>query len=91
MGGAIYCNFCGPLIRNNIIINNAAARGGGIASDHASPDIVGNTIAYNDATDIADGIFLWFSNSRIDGNLISNHEVAIEGWGGNARQFILSK
>jgi hypothetical protein len=38
----------------------------------------------------ADGIFLWFSNSRMDGNFITNHETAIEGWGGNARQFILT-
>jgi predicted outer membrane repeat protein len=90
MGGAIYCNFCGPLIRNNTIIYNTAQRGGGIASDHAFPDIIGNTISFNEASDLADGIFLWFSNSRIEGNLISNHEVAIEGWGGNARQFILA-
>lgn len=90
MGGAIYCNHCGPMIRNNTIINNTAVRGGGIASDHAFPDIVGNTIAYNHASEIADGIFFWFSNCRMDGNLISNHEVAIQGWGGNARQFIFT-
>ena len=90
MGGAIYINFCGPMIRNNTIINNIAVRGGGIASDHAFPVIIGNTIAYNDAFDLADGIFFWFSNSRIDGNFITNHQTAIEGWGGNARQFIFT-
>jgi parallel beta-helix repeat protein len=89
MGGAIYCYYSNPLIYKNTIINNQAQRGGGIASDHSSPDIIDNHIVGNTASELADGLFLWFSNNYIEGNFISNHETAIHGWGGNARRFIL--
>jgi len=85
MGGAICCQYCGPVISQNIIMENHAAQGGGIASDHGTPVITGNHIERNHILYDGGGIFLVFSNAWVEGNFITNHESGIWGQFGNSR------
>lgn len=89
MGGGIYCNYCAPLIKENIIRDNTAQRGGAIASDHASPDIIGNQLINNDASELADGVFAWFANNYFRDNFITGHYEPIRGWGGTGKRYVL--
>lgn len=58
-GGGIYCyQNSSPTIRNNIIKQNSAYHGGGIACYYSSPIIQNNLIAQNAASDRGGGINL---------------------------------
>ncbi len=49
-GGAIDCDASSPVIIDNVIAGNQAARGGAIRCYHGSPEIANNTIIDNHAT-----------------------------------------
>ncbi len=59
------------VIRDNMILENYAYDGGGVACIDASPQIVGNTIAWNTAIQNGGGISCWRDASpRIENNVI---------------------
>jgi parallel beta-helix repeat protein len=72
-GAGIYCGSSSPTIRNNIIRDNRASRGGGIAClNHSSPIVENNTIADNYGSDTG-GIYCGDSSMIVIGNIIRNN------------------
>ncbi|MHC1768682.1 MAG: right-handed parallel beta-helix repeat-containing protein [Verrucomicrobiia bacterium] len=78
-------------LRENVILDNYAFDGGGIACIDASPQIIGNTIAWNTAVQNGGGISCWrdasplIENNAIFGNtaswVLDNAAVPIGGGG----------
>jgi len=96
-GGGIYCDNASPTIRNNIIIENEAQYGGGIALRGANspynPQVDSNIIAKNIAYDAGGGIYyeafvlknnegLVIGNNTIYGNSSYNSTNMISGESG---------
>lgn len=81
IGGGIYCCADSFSITNNIIINNEAEAGGGIAAYQGIDNlfICNNTILDNESYD-GGGIWLSWSGAVITGNIISGN-VAHKGGG----------
>ena len=80
-GGAIFCDYSFPTIRNNVIDTNSAVYGGGVCfSQSTAAEFVGNRVSNNTATAGA-GIFCRYSNATIAGNIISNNNAGYGGGG----------
>ena len=77
-GGGVACYGASPTIKGNDIIYNASSTGGGIScQSYASPTIVNNTIAYNQAPGAGGGIFCRTGCCPfIFNNLITDNVVA---------------
>jgi hypothetical protein len=90
-GGGVHILGTSPIISNNLIINNTAGFGGGIAVvGSASAQILNNTVQGNTATVALDpqgrdpgggGIFIRFATVTIRGNIIVNNVAASSGGG----------
>ena len=82
-GGAICCYHSRPIISNNFICANWAARyGGGIYCYYSSPRISNNTIRGNSVfSDRGGGIYCCYSNPTIDSNNISENFASYTGGG----------
>lgn len=78
-GGILVANSSEPTIRYNIIRNNSALFGAGIAIRNSMPNIENNALTHNSAQD---GAAIWMENSsvRINHNVIFSNNA--EGAGG---------
>ncbi|MCP4582438.1 MAG: hypothetical protein GY839_12575 [candidate division Zixibacteria bacterium] len=80
-GGGIYCTNSDPGIRNNFIMNNAAAdeipgnesSGGGIYCHSSNSVIENNWIIHNYAEERGGGVLIELTNAKILNNVISNN------------------
>ncbi|MCK4453056.1 right-handed parallel beta-helix repeat-containing protein, partial [candidate division WOR-3 bacterium] len=79
-GGGIHCLYSSPTITNNVIINNTAGIGGGIACDSGSSPLVsenfisGNTAGF-DLSRGGGGIYCCMSAAIIVANTITNNQT----------------
>jgi parallel beta-helix repeat protein len=81
-GGGIFCDYCSPIISNNIITANSAFNGGGIGCLlYSSPLFVNNTISGNSATN-AGGVFCSWTYPTFANNIISFNGTGIYSTGG---------
>jgi len=80
-GGAIYCYYSSPTIRNSIINSNLAnSDGGGIYCHHSSATISDNTISDNSASDHGGGIYCFgCSHITITNNIIRKNRAGRGG------------
>lgn len=86
-GGGVYItNAAQARIENNVIRNNKAGRGSGVAIEADAALIKGNTIENNESVgDHGGGLFVAVVNATITQNVIRRNEVGRElgyGWGG---------
>jgi len=83
-GGAIYCDYCDPTIRDNLISYDSSSYGAAIHCDGSSAEIIGNSIINNIAhhSTVGGGAILCSSDSHplIKMNVISGNRA--EGDGG---------
>ena len=78
------------IISNNIIRNNRAGRGGGLACLGNNFTVTGNQISNNSATSDHGGGIIAAGTGRITNNLIQGNNVGIDigyGWGGGIHIF----
>lgn len=79
-GGGIHCLYSSPTITNNVIMNNTAGIGGGIACDSGSSPLVsenfisGNTAGF-DLSRGGGGIYCCMSAAIIVANTITNNQT----------------
>lgn len=81
-GGGIYCNNSTPLLKDNIIINNIADKGGGIYAQHPgykTIKVLGNTIKNNYALNFGGGICLDLGSAVISENVIKSNAALYGG------------
>jgi parallel beta-helix repeat protein len=65
-GGGIYCSHSTPIISNNIISNNSATYGGGIACYDYSTPIISNNVISNNSANYGGGICFDNTNSNVN-------------------------
>ena len=79
LGGAIFCNYSSPIIRNNTISNNTSYLGGGISCYNSdSSHIITNNIISNNSAFSGGGIY-FNGNVTIRNNFISNNSATYGG------------
>jgi hypothetical protein len=78
--GGIFCDYAGPTIRNNRIIDNVGFEGGGIYCEHSDAKIRENFIGSNIAGDVGGGICFWYSYDPIaENNVIAGDSAQFGG------------
>jgi predicted outer membrane repeat protein len=79
LGGAIFCNYSSPIIRNNTISNNTSYLGGAISCYNSySSHIISNNVISNNSAFSGGGIY-FNGNVTIRNNFISNNSATYGG------------
>jgi len=79
LGGAIFCNYSSPIIRNNTISNNSSYLGGAISCYNSdSSHRISNNIISNNSAFSGGGIY-FNGNVSIRNNFISNNSATYGG------------
>jgi predicted outer membrane repeat protein len=82
LGGAVFCYYSGPTIRNSVINSNSSnCNGGGICCYYSSVTISGNTISDNSATDHGGGIYCFNCTPITITNSVIEENIAGRGGG----------
>ncbi|MEQ8762821.1 MAG: right-handed parallel beta-helix repeat-containing protein [Planctomycetota bacterium] len=79
-GGVLCSNGAAPVIRGNIISNNAAPSGGGVSCLSSAPTLINNTITLNSSSDGA-GVYALYASPTLIGNLIHRNSASFRGGG----------
>ena len=81
-GGGVYMVGRAVTMTANTVLSNTALMGGGLYLEYNDANLINNTISFNQATlnnGEGGGIFVYDSDPRMDGNIITNNHA---DWGG---------